>query len=315
MSSVRRVGARGVLGGIGEMDRSRLGLLLVAPLALSAGCNSLSVKTFVGTIVQMTFEGSAATAPGTHLELWTRDANDGIIRVDGTYYTYTDPTTKKSTSVSPFGLMIRQAVALDDPCLIDKKGNLLTSPDAYTTKKVAGITETPDEQAQTVKNRIMQITSTSSGGTQSANLLAVTPADDTALPQIDPAASAADRLTACTMYWNSSPFAYTGNPAQVTAPVHGEVYGFVGYTTTTPPSGYDGIRIDSPTTLQGAQELWLSLESVPVANVDPVNQGPVYLEGKPDQGGNDVIHFDLTGPTASGTAALEVNLDDTSVSF
>jgi hypothetical protein len=297
------------------MDRSRLGLFLLAPLALSAGCNSLSVKAFVGTVVQMTFAGSAPTAPGTHLELWTRDANNGIIRVDGTYYTYTDPTTKKSTTVNPFGLMIRDAVVFDDPCLIDDKGNLLTTAAAYKTLKVAGITETPDEQAQTVKNRVAQITSTAVGGMESANLLAVTPYDETPLPQVDPAASAADRLTACKTYWATSPFAYTGNPAQITAAVHGEVYGFVGYTTTTPPAGYDGIRIDSPTTLNGAQELWLSLESVPLANVDPANQGPVYLEGKPDQGGNGVIHFDLTGPTASGTAALEVNLDDTSVSF
>ena len=297
------------------MDRSRLGLLLLTPLTLSAGCNSLSVKAFVGTIVQMTFEGSTATAPGTHLELWTRDANDGVIRVDGTYYTYQDPQTKKSVTVNPFGMMIRNTVALDDPCLIDDKGNLLTSPDAYKQIKVAGVTETPEEQAQEVVNRIKQITSTSSGGSQSANLLAETPYDETPLPTIDPAASAADRLAACKSYWDASPFAYTGNPAQITAPVHGEVYGFVGYTTTTPPSGYDGIRIDSPTTLGGSQELWLTVENVPVANVDPAHQGPVYLEGKPDQGGNDVIHFDLTGPTASGTAALEVHLDDTGVSF
>jgi hypothetical protein len=45
------------------------------------------------------------------------------------------------------------------------------------------------------------------------------------------------------------------------------------------------------------------------------NRGPVFLEGKVDRGGNDVLHFDLTGPNASGTAALLVNLDDSSVSF
>ncbi len=301
------------------MVRGRAGLfvflLLVTPMAPSLGCDSLSVKAYVGTVVQLSFEGASTTAAGTHLELWVRDQNNDIIRVDGTNYTYKDPQSGKSVTLQPFGLQIRDAITLDDPCMIDSKGNLLTSAAAYKTVTVAGVTETPDEQATSVKNRIMQEISTSLGGIQAATLLAVTPWDETPLPQIDPSATAATRLAACKSYWDASPLAYTPNPAQITAPPHGEVYGFVSYTTTTPPAGYDGLRLDSPTTLKGAQELWLTVESVPPDSVNPAMRGPVFLDGKPDPGGNDVVHFDLTGPTASGTAALEVNLDDTSVTF
>ena len=294
------------------MGRGRF--LLLLPLSLTLGCNGLSVTPFVGTVIQMSFAaGIGPTAKGTHLELWVRNQNNDIIRVDGTYYTYPDPATKKSKTVNPFGMMIRQAITMDDPCMIDSKGNLLISPDAYKSRTTAGITETPEEQAQKVKNRIQQLLQ--NGVSTSFPLLGVTPYDETPLPQLAADASAADRLAACQTYWDTSPFAYTPNPAQITAPIHGEIYGFVSYTTSIPATGYDGLRIDSPTRLKGAQELWLTVENVPPEQVDVTNLGPVFLEGKPTPGGIDVIHFDLTGAVGSGTAALEVNLDDPSVNF
>jgi hypothetical protein len=281
-----------------------------------AGCNGgLTVTPFVGTVVQMTFAGSGPTAAGTHLEVWARDSFNDIIRVDASY-TFPDPKDKSKTqTVYTKGLQIRNAITFDDPCMIDGKGNLLTSPAAYTTRTVGGNTETPEEQAQTVMNRIAQVTATAIGGKQPSTVLAVTPYDETPEPQIDAMASAHDRLVACQGYWAASPLAYTPNPAQLTAPLHGTSYGFVAYTTTSPPAGYDGVRLDSPTKLKDAQDFWLSLESVAVRDVDPNNQGPIYLEGKPSPGGNDVIHFDLTGPSASGTATLLVNLDDESDVF
>jgi hypothetical protein len=134
-------------------------------------------------------------------------------------------------------------------------------------------------------------------------------------------ATAAERLAACQQYWCASPTSYTPNPAQLTAPLHGTAYGFVAYTTTSPAAGYDGIRLDSPTNLRGVREIWLTVESVSaeavtqrLANKD-YSRGPVFLQGKESPGGNDVMHFELTGPSAGGTAALLVNLDDDSIVY
>src|SRR5205085_601506 len=120
---------------------------------------------------------------------------------------------------------------------------------------------------------------------------------------------------ACHDYWNASPLSYTPNPAQLTSPLHGVIYGFVAYTVTSPPTAIDGIRIESPIALGDTRELWLTDEAVPAADVDPVHRGPVFLDGPRNRGGNEVLHFDLTGPVGSGSAALEVALDQNTVSF
>jgi hypothetical protein len=301
--------------------------LAVLPVLFALGCNGgLTVDSFIGTIAQLTIVGAAPSAAGTHLELWTRNQNADIVRVDASY-TFPDPVDRTQTkTIYTLGLLIRPAVDRNDPCYIDGKGNLLTTPAAYQTVTVAGVTETPDEQAQEYINRIKQITAPSNCsatdptdcGTQ-ITLLAVVPFDDTPPPQVMPTDSASVRLAACQAYWAKSPLAYTGNPPQVTAPIHGTAYGFVYFQTNRPSAAYDGIRIDSPTNLAGAQDLWLSTETAPLAMVDGNNQGPMFLRGTVDQGGNDVIHFDLTSPdplsTASGTAALYTNLGNSSVEF
>jgi hypothetical protein len=280
------------------------------------GCNGgLTVKTFVGSVVQMSITGSGVTAPGTHLEVWTRNQNNDILRVDSSY-TFPDPNDHTTTkTIYTQGLQIRAAVDKDDPCMIDGKGNLLVTPAAYQQRTVGGNVETAEEQAQSFINRISQLTSTSAGGQEANTLLAVVPYDETPLPAVTASSTAAERLAACKGYWDKSPLAYTGNPPQVTAPLHGTAYGFVSFTTTRPVASYDGIRLDSPTKLDGAQELWLSVETAALDKVDGDNQGPVFLEGKPSPGGNGVIHFDLTGPSASGDAAIYVNLDDPGISF
>jgi hypothetical protein len=302
-----------------------------------AGCDSLTVHPYAGTIVQMTWSlsGDPTTPPDHHLELWTRDANNAIIRVDGAY-TYNanqhcDACSANNQTLYQYGLMIRPAVTFDDPCLIDNKGNLLVLPGAYQTKTVNGVTQTPEQQAQQVKNRIAQVTSTSvtcslpgctdllgnpQHGKQSSTLFAVVPYTPTGAVNIPADSPPSVRLAACQLYWKD-PLAYTGNPGQLTAPVNGAAYGFLSYTTVSPPSGYDGIRIDSPSKLKGAQELWLTDETIDSnrSMVDPMNRGPIFLQGFQTPGGIDVQHFDLVGPTGSGTAALEVNLDDDSVVF
>ena len=279
------------------------GVLAAVAATLLAGCG-LDVPRFSGTIVEMTLAGATVTPAGHHLEIWARDSNDDVLRIVGA-----------NSNGNPPGLLIVPALTFDDPCIIDGAGHLLTSPDAYPGPVThAGVTQTPDEQAQQVKNRIAQVTGTDIGGKQMSTLLAVIPFHVSPPPTVAPDAAPQDRLTACQQYWQD-PLAYTGNPAELEAPLNGIVYGFVKYITTSPPTDYDGLRIECPITLKDAQEYWLTDESVPAVEVDPVHRGPVYLDGKPDHGGNEVLHFDLTGPSASGTAALEVYLDDDTVSF
>ncbi|HEX6835794.1 MAG TPA: hypothetical protein VF334_04440 [Polyangia bacterium] len=305
--------------------RAALALLACA----AAGCNSLSAKAYAGTVIELAIEGAAPTTPGQHLELWARDAYADILRVDAIY-------DLPSHRVA-YGLRIRNAIALDDPCMIVSDpgspayGEPLVMPSAYPSSvMVNGVTQTPTQQAQQVRNRIAQLTSNAVClpdlfdatatfcGHQASTLLAVVPYDETPPPSLPPDAPASARAAACEAYWSASPLAYTPNPAQLTTPLHGAVYGFIGYLTTVPPAGYDGLRLDSPTNLRGIEELWLTVESVPVANVDALSPGRIYLDGAPTPGGRDVIHFDLRSlamEAVSGTAALYVSLDDDTASF
>lgn len=278
------------------------------PLCAAMGC-SIGVNGFQGTVLQMTLEVSAS-APGHHLELWARDSYDDVLRINGSFL---DNDTQKT--FYPYGLQVQQAISLDDPCMIDDKGNLLTTAAAYPSAVFSGgVPQTPEMQAETVVNRIKQLLSIGQGGFEGSSLLAIVPWKELTPPSVPASASAADRLAACKAYW-SDPLAYTPNPAQVTAPLHGTVYGFVGYSTMHPPAGYDGLRIDSPIALKGIRELWLTDETRPAGSaagsdfVDPKHRGPTALDGVPDHGGRDVVHFDLTGPAGAGTAALLVNLD------
>ncbi len=274
-------------------------------LVLLCGCNALSVQPFAGSIVQMSLQGAPVTPVGEHLELWARNGSGDIFRVEGIY---------RSTGGTAFGLQIRRALDPSDPCMIDGSGNLLTSPGAYQPVRVNGVDQSPDDQVAQVKNRIAQVTATDLGGREAATLLAVVPATATATPQVAVAASATDRLAACTEYWQD-PLAYSGNPAQLTAPLHGAVYGFIAYVTLSPPADYDGIRIDTPIDLSDAQEIWLTREQ---ETVDANARGPLFVDSvrtSPLDSGRDVIHFDLTGVGVSGSAALLTRLDQTPVQF
>src|SRR5438094_6782324 len=91
--------------------------LLVVPLLAGAGCD-LTVHPFAGTVIQMTIAGvSGESPPGTHLELWARDKYDDVVRIDG-----------EAAGGPSFGIAVRKAVTMGDPCMIDDKGNLLTKP-------------------------------------------------------------------------------------------------------------------------------------------------------------------------------------------
>lgn len=289
------------------------------PLAASLGCDALTVRSFAGTVMQLTLSGvTEQTIPaGKHLELWARTQYDDIVRVDG--------YTNLGTGRTAYGLMLRQAISLKDPCMIDgyyfqnekndpTKGNLLTSAAAYPSAVTQnGVTQTPEEQAQQVIDRIHQLTDAPGA---IAPLIAVLPYDPNVPPAVPDAATPMDRRAACDAYVAASDLTYIPNPFQVTAPLHGFVYGFVKYTSLTPPANYDGYRIDSPLNLKGVQEIFFTVEG---DTVDPKNRGPLFLTSQRTQGGIDVVHFDLIHAdpmgTASGTAALLVDLDQDPVQF
>src|SRR5438094_3951092 len=99
--------------------------LILLPVLVALGCNGgLTVQSFVGTVAQLTI---SPVAPIAHLELWARNQHNDIIRID-TAYTFPDPTDHTQTkTIYTRGLQIRPAVSKDDPCMIDGKGNLLTT--------------------------------------------------------------------------------------------------------------------------------------------------------------------------------------------
>lgn len=286
-----------------------LALWSLVPLLASLGCDALTVRPFSGTVMQFTVSGVEVTPPGQHLELWARTQYNDIVRVDG----FTD-FAKFQTA---YGFMIRQAISLKDPCMIDPAtGNLLTSPAAYPTTIVEnGVTQTPAQQAQQITDRIKQLLADLQGNP----LQAVLPYTPTAPPSIPDTATAAERKLACDAYAfgpSADPLTYVANPKQLTAPLHGAIYGFPKFVSYSPPQNYNGFRVDSPLNLKGVQELFFTIEG---STVDPKHRGPLFLTSVLSQGGRDVVHFDLVhadpNGTASGAVALYVNLNEDPVQF
>ncbi len=310
------------------MSRATAALVFVSVASLG-GCD-ISAQPFAGTIAELSIAGAQPTPPGQHLELWARNKYGDIVRINTNNENHSNPAFPDG---SP-GYLIVNAITMSDPCLIDAHGNLLTTAAAYpSTTTINGIAQTPDQQAAQVRNRIAQVSSNAqcapflpapNCGAQGSQLLAVVPFDPTPRPvSCDAAgmptgcipgdADAATRLAACSAFTGASPVTYVANPAQLTAPAHGQWFGAISFNTVTPPAAYDGIRLDSPVGgLDGIKELFMTVEG---DTVDPANRGPTYLTGVPDQGGRDVVHFDLIGPSASGSAALYVDLANDPVQF
>lgn len=309
------------------MKRGLAGLALFGLLTGTA-CD-ITVRPFAGAIITMSLQGAKALPAGSHFELWARTRTDDIARINGTYL-FEDKRLRQrpQSTLHPYGFVTRRAIDYNDPCLIDDKGNLITTAAAYPTEvTVAGVTQSPEEQAAQVRNRIGQVTArtncddaipkncgheseTGAGG----DLFIVVPWDarNAQRPVLPFDTPAADRLAACRAYWAASEFAYTPNPAQLTDPLHGQVYGTLSFTTVTPVQGFDGLRIDTPVGLNGIRELFITLED---DTVEPLNRGPLFLQGYPDMSGNGTVHFTLRGSNASGTAALYVDLDNDPVQF
>jgi hypothetical protein len=261
-----------------------------------AGCDGLAVTSFGGTNMALQLRGSGVSAPGQHLEMWGRNSNDDILRI-GYQLTPGQPEV--------YGFMIRTAVSLTDPCMINDSGYLLTDPRAYPGNIVAaGIVQTPDEQAKRITLLIRYVTSVSQGGLQTSSLLLTMPYDATPEPMLAADAGPGARTQACNAYWNASPYAYTPAPLTLSAPTHGVTMGAVDYSTSVPQDSFGSIDFTSLYDLRDLQEFWLTVESKPPGAVDPLHRGPSYLEGKRVQRGDGTLNFDLTGSDPAVTGSL-----------
>jgi hypothetical protein len=286
----------------GTIARTSLAPLLLATL----GCDALSVNSFAGAVMQFTLQNAPATAAGTHLEIWARDVNGDIVRLK--------PYYQENKGLSQPGFIIKPAITLTDPCVTDGSGHLLVSAEAYPSSVTsAGITQTPEQQAQSIRNRIVQL---NPPGVDP--LLAVLPYSSVGDPVFDADVTPVVRQTKCNDLAAMDPNFYIAQPSQITAPIHGAVFGFIHFQTLNPPANYDGFRFDVPENLRGVQELYFTTESVGIADVDPKNTGPLYVDSQPALGGRDIVQFTLNaavngGP--SGAVAVENTLDQDPVQF
>jgi hypothetical protein len=303
------------------MIRSLLRTLVLAslllPLAATLGCDQLSVHSFAGATLQFTLSAPAITPAGQHLEVWARNANNDIIRIE--------PFYDQNAYLTTPGLIIRTAISPDDPCMTDDKGNLLTSADAYPGPvKFGSVTQSPAQQAQQIQQRIAQLNPMGMPA-----LKAVLPWDHVCSDPKDPKSCVTNtpamvpmnptpeqRKAACDVY-RGSDLAYVPNPLQITAPLHGAVYGFTDFLTMTPPTNYNGFRLDTKVSLKGLQEIFFTIEG---DTVDATMRGPLYLVSKRVPGGVDVLQFQLsedpTNPSgASGAVAVYTDLDQDPVQF
>src|SRR6478609_4418696 len=156
--------------------RGRLAVVaLSTAFSLLSGCDGpFVVHPFDGTYVVMQWRGLSETRPGEHIELWVRDHYGSTIRV-----------SHFNSNHDSYGFGIRPAVSPKDPCMIDARGRLLVDAGAYDHPvTIAGVTQSPEQQAEQVRRLIAQVTSTTVGGIQTSSLLAVVPYDDTPPPLI-----------------------------------------------------------------------------------------------------------------------------------
>src|SRR5690242_7917380 len=107
------------------------------------GCD-LQVRSFAGAVMAMTLSGATPTPAGQHLELWVRNEHDDVLRINGMFDLQNPDNPSRTERLVPYGLVIRPAITMDDPCMIDAQGHLLVSADAYPgDTHYAGVTQTP----------------------------------------------------------------------------------------------------------------------------------------------------------------------------
>lgn len=287
--------------------------LLVLVLPLWTGCSALTVKSSAGAIIAMDLAGFQSTPLGSHIEIWARNQYNDIYRLNFL-----------NNNNNQYGLQVRLAADPADPCMIDEYGHLLSTPEAYpSTVRIQDAdgkvtVQTPAQQAVQFQNRLKQLNLPD----EPSALFAVAPyVDEASAPRpdrdADPSTPAIKRLSDCKAYWAKGPETYTGNPALLPAPQHGQVYGFVAFQTLTPPATTSGLRLDTPIKLRGIQELWLTQTTEPLGTVTQQTQGTVLMGATPNRGGRDIVHFDFASsvPGLSGQASVITDTEDSPVQF
>lgn len=349
------------MSGRSGRQNAGLGAAFAIATLAGGGCDRLTVESFHGSRVLMTLAGfSSPTPEGNHVEIWARSvapggtisttarvlASEGGLEADGAKCRQPEAWNKEKRfaaacvplptgttrncgkqafrlvpALGPFHLENGHAI-LDDPCAIDEAGNLM-----WDKKALDPATGQPqgDLAAKALQKHIDDLL------LNQPPLLALVPWDD----DVDKAAvplrealkdpskvDAGGRLCACRNYWYASAAAYTPNPRQLTAPLHGNLLGVVDYVTLQPPQSFGGISFPSDWALQNAVEFWITETTALVNELSPTSidcatssktcRGRVLLDGNGVSTGPGTTHFELRSPdnpNISGSALIEFNLD------
>lgn len=260
----------------------------------------------------MTLDDLPATTPGDHLELWARDGEENIIRLNA--------GPEVAYAIAP-------VVSFTDPCAIDSQGNLIWTPAAQQDCFGHPCADDAERQraAESIRLRMRQLVEFQ------APLLVFTRWDDAAAgrPVFDENLPAATRLAQCRDYWERSPSAYSGNPVQLTAPIHGTFLGALDFVSTTETAQLaGGIQFSTDYELRDVRELWLTETTARVGEVDPDQvdcqaspttcRGPILVQGNRQMVGRGTVHFELappSGASGSGSATIYTSLAEDPVQF
>ncbi|MSP61179.1 MAG: hypothetical protein EXR72_12705 [Myxococcales bacterium] len=308
------------------MPRKALLLSALCTALGASACDRLSVTDFAGAKIELTLSGAAPTAAGQHLELWARDGNQHVIRLLAG--SVRDECGGEGGCINNFGYhpalsayAVAPVVDLDDPCMIDDRGNLLWKPEAQPGPSDAE----RQVQAAAVVKHILQFQDL-----RGIPTLALVSYDDnavTARPKLAADASSSERLGKCIAYWRASPFAYTGSPGQLTAPLHGQLFGLIDFASITPPQSLGGIQLITDYFLRDLRELWFTQTGAKVAALDPdvldckgnpdTCRGTLFLQGNAGTPARGIYHFNLSSrqPGVGGTASVYTRLDEDAVQF
>jgi hypothetical protein len=274
----------------------------------------LGVPAFRGARIALTLANLPATLPGEHLELWAREGDTNIVRLNvGPGVAYT----------------IAPIVSFADPCAIDDQGNLLWTPAAQRDCFGRPCADDAERQraSEAVTLRMRQLIEFQTP------LLVFTEWDDAATGRpVFPAGeepTAAERLAQCRAYWERSPSAYSGNPFQLTAPIHGTFLGTLDFVSTTETGQIaGGIQLDTEYSLRDVRELWLTETAARVVDVNPDEidcqarpttcRGSILVQGNRQAVGRETVHFELAAPQGaqgSGSATVFTTLGEDPVPF